>query len=70
MSILVYHFSFKKELLTPENSNVYFDALLNPTKKNITALIKNGWYNKVAIVDTDSLDKAFELTNSITNYWG
>lgn len=42
------------------------DAIRNVLKKQVRGLT----YEFVAIVDTDKLDTAYRLTNSIDDYWG
>lgn len=73
--IKVYQVKAPQRDLTPSRSlEVLGSLMLNPTAELVGKIWQDMYqgigYQLVAEVDTDKLDQAFYLTNSIDDYWG
>lgn len=60
----VYHFDMHKAV--ENGKNLYF---IRPQASDVTELAEQGMYIKVAQVQTEDLEQAFELTNHIDKDW-
>ena len=66
MTASVYHVDYQKN----EGRELSLDVRFSPTEEKIKQALQANLYKKVAEVDSNDLEKVFELTNSIDNYWG
>lgn len=66
MTASVYHIDYD----TSQDRDIYLDIRFAPNEEKIKQALQANMYKKVAEVASDNLEKVFELTNSIDNYWG
>lgn len=66
MTANIYHIDYPKN----EDRDLALDIRFSPIEANVKQALQANLYKKVAEVDSNDLEKIFELTNSIDNYWG
>lgn len=67
--ITVYHVDFDTTEKLDPTMDLYYKLTYRPTPEMIAAAIVQECYKKVAVVNTNHLDSAYELTNHIDTSW-
>lgn len=67
MSITIYHIQRPN---SEEDRERYLNIIMMPSQSLIKESVLLNEYKKIAKINTNDLNKAYELSNSIENYWG
>lgn len=72
MTIEIYHINTDiiRNNLDEKTKELYFSATGFADKSAIKELLNTNMYRKVAEINTNDLEEAYKLSNSIDDYWG